>query len=221
MGGFTPASPTVRTADGRLLLVAGAPAAGQVLTATGPGAATWQDAAPAGGGGAPAAAAPLQRAGIYYPAGGGTLTSATLSTTLTLAVPIDLRAGTLDRLACYINSGGVAGSTAQLGLYSDDGTGAPQYLLVSGTIATDTGSGKEITVNQVVAGGRYWLALAGVSGGPAVRSISNAADTRVGLTTLASLPSYAYQAAGQMPPTWPALTPSVSAAPWLVVRFSA
>lgn len=42
MGGFTPASPTV-SSDGRLRIT-GTPgaAAGQVLTATGPGAATWQ-----------------------------------------------------------------------------------------------------------------------------------------------------------------------------------
>jgi hypothetical protein len=68
------------------------------------------------------------------------------------------RAMTLDRLGCEVTVGGGANAVTRLALAADDGTGKPGTLVVDGGTAVTTGTGdKNVTINQAVTAGLYWL----------------------------------------------------------------
>lgn len=74
------------------------------------------------------------------------------------------RACTLDRLVTW-TTGTVASSVVRLGLFTDN-AGLPDALVFdAGTVSTAAGTGaKEITVNQAVDRGRYWLGFVSQGG---------------------------------------------------------
>jgi hypothetical protein len=101
------------------------------------------------------------RSGLYH----RTVPAASLTTSATLGVgtlrlaPFDVpRAVTLTRIGAEITSAGDVGSKFRLGIYADDGTGYPGALtLDAGTIDGNSATVQEITINQLLAAGRYWV----------------------------------------------------------------
>lgn len=92
---------------------------------------------------------PITGTGINNALGNGTLR------VTPLWVP---RLVTVDRIRAEVTTIGDVGSLVRLGVYRDDGTGYPGDLLLdAGTIAGDSTGTKEITVNQAVTPGLWWL----------------------------------------------------------------
>lgn len=91
---------------------------------------------------------------------------------------------TLDRIGAEITGAGESGSTLRLGIYRDDGTGFPGALLLdAGTIDATSATVQQITINQVITPGVYWIGGA-VQGAPTtqptVRNVSTFAHSGVG-----------------------------------------
>lgn len=99
--------------------------------------------------------------GRYYfaSAPGAVGTSSTLGVgTIRLAPWFVPNACVLSRIGAEIQTAGEAGSKLRLGIYSDDGTGQPGTLLLdAGTIAGDSNTVQEITINQAITPGMYWI----------------------------------------------------------------
>jgi len=142
--------------------------------------------------------------------------------TLTLneaeAIPIILRAGTLDRIGTNQSSGATPGEFFRLGIYSDDGNGYPGALLVDGGQVDRSTSGfKTVTISLAVTAGIYWIVQAqqgGSSLGNCVISGSNsegnrpiAVNTMADATNLFAFAPAGYKTtgiSGAFPATWPA-----------------
>lgn len=86
-------------------------------------------------------------------------TSATLGVgTLRLQMFMAPNACTLSRIGAEVVTPGDAGSKFRLGIYNDDGTGRPGALLIdAGVIAGDSGTVQELTINQSISAGIYWI----------------------------------------------------------------
>jgi hypothetical protein len=100
--------------------------------------------------------------GFYYPTPNSTQ-NATVTMTLSQlrAVPFRVdKTTTWDRIGFEQTTVGAAGALIRLGIYADDGLGAPGALtLDAGTVAADSGTGiKTITISQQLTPGVYWLA---------------------------------------------------------------
>ena len=76
------------------------------------------------------------------------------------AMPIILRAGTLDRIGTNQSTGGNPGELFRLGIYAD-ANGYPGALLVdAGTVSRDTLGFKTVTISLAITDGVYWIAQA-------------------------------------------------------------
>jgi hypothetical protein len=111
-----------------------------------------------------------------------------------VAMPILLRAGTLDRIAVNHNNTVTANETARLGIYSDDGNGYPGTLLLdAGTVDLGTATAlKPITISQVVTTGIYWLVVArqGTAGTATAQLVNyGTSSTNTNMAMAVNLPS--------------------------------
>lgn len=123
------------------------PAAGQVLTATGPTSSQWQSIG-----------VPL-KSGYWYPADGGG-GNRTMTYNLLWLWPFDCqRAITITKMACNVTTAGTAGSTIRMACYASDGAGGIGNLLVdTGTVAGDATGIKTVSGLSVAAGpDRLWF----------------------------------------------------------------
>jgi hypothetical protein len=65
---------------------------------------------------------------------------------------------TLTRIGAEVSTVGEAGSKVRLGIYSDNGEFSPDALIVdAGVIAGDSATVQELTINQALNPGHYWL----------------------------------------------------------------
>lgn len=65
---------------------------------------------------------------------------------------------TLNRIGAEITAAGEAASTLRLGIYADNTAGYPGALLLdAGTIAADSATTQEITINLTLSAGLYWI----------------------------------------------------------------
>tara|TARA_R110000868_G_scaffold233628_2_gene487366 strand:- start:6122 stop:9430 length:3309 start_codon:yes stop_codon:yes gene_type:complete len=92
-------------------------------------------------------------------------------------VPVN---GIITEFACYVSTGGAAGSVLRFGIWTD-GDGCPDSLLVdTGTVASVTSSALASKTCWVpVAAGWYWVGAAGQVAAPTVRGNANIASTYV------------------------------------------
>lgn len=144
------------------------------------------------------------------------------------AVPVQLRAGTLDRIGTHVGSA-QASNTWRLGLYSDN-NGYPGSLLADfGTIDASTTGQKTISVSQVVNDGIYWTALVeqGGAAGSTVLVWTNAGNP-IGsffndsgnIYDIYHSLTYAGNA-GALPGTWTATPAGIKGVTWgLALRYS-
>ena len=112
------------------------------------------------------------RTGNYYgPVGmvGGAATLAITANNL-YAVPFLVqRTTTWDRIALQVTTGGIATTTARLGIYNDGTNLYPGTLVVdAGTVAVDSTGVKAATISQQLQPGLYWLAFVS-DGAPVIR----------------------------------------------------
>lgn len=87
--------------------------------------------------------------------------------TLSLMPWLVPNACTLDRMGIRV-AAVAASSVVRLGIYADDGSGYPGALVLdAGTLDSSVGTGhREITVNQVLTPGLYWIGCVSQGGGP-------------------------------------------------------
>jgi hypothetical protein len=115
---------------------------------------------------------------------GTTANGVAYATPLLLGAP-----GTVTRIACEVTSAGSAGALVRLGIYADDGTGAPGALLADGgTIDGTSATFQEVTLGTPLAlsAGRYWLAAAfqgAPTTGPTMRAAAGTAVVAAGSTS--------------------------------------
>jgi hypothetical protein len=97
--------------------------------------------------------------GYYYSTTSSLSTSSTLGVgTLRLAPWFVPNACRISRIGAEVTSGGDSGSKLRLCLYADSGAGLPSTLLLdAGTIAGDSATVQEITINQQLSAGLYWI----------------------------------------------------------------
>ena len=103
---------------------------------------------------------PRYRDGMIYSAPQTGVATVTTSNGVAYAHPVWFPAGaTLTSLGAAASSGGGSGSVVRLGVYKDDGEGAPGVLLVDGgTIDTTGTTPGTVTPNTVIPDdGWYWL----------------------------------------------------------------
>lgn len=153
---------------------------------------------------------------------------------LAQAVPILLRAGTLDRIAINLNNTATAGENVALAIYNDAGGYPGTVLLDTGDFAITSTGVKAATISQAVNTGIYWLAMVR-HGGSALGQIvtfggntnTNAAmavNVMTDQTDLFSTGHVGYSQSGVTGSfgTWTA-TPTLTAsqlAPLIAVRYS-
>jgi hypothetical protein len=101
------------------------------------------------------------RAGLYYKTPNSQYTALTVSHQVTYYTPIFVStSNTFDRIGIISASTFVGSSTVRLGIYSDT-AGSPNTLVLdAGTVAPSaSGQVNQITINQTLATGFYWLAF--------------------------------------------------------------
>lgn len=182
------------------------------IAATNVQAAIAEVAAEAAGGGT--GSRPGYRSGTWHSAATGhTSGTAVASDNDLQAMPFVVdKATTFDRLGCAITVAGTAGFTEHLALYADNGFGYPGALLASGQVAGDAVAAPEVTINQALSAGVYWLASKAESPNsgttpPTMRTLSGAsrwvATTNIPGGTLNTAYSIV-QPEGALPTTFPA-----------------
>lgn len=152
------------------------------------------------------------------------------------AVPMILKAGTLDRIAVnHFGATGAAGETERLGIYSDNGKAYPGALLIdAGTVATDVaGAVKAATIAQAVTDGIYWLVSVAQGGAASTAGILFYGSDQEAVSPLMPTQASLYQRyiayrqtgiSGALPANFTATPDPVTAAvavPQLAVRYSA
>jgi len=89
------------------------------------------------------------------------------------AMPIYLKAGTLDRIGFEVTTGGGSGNKARIFLFSNKGAGSllyPDRLLIAGTEEDGTAAAvKETTVSYKVDDGLHWIVY--TNGGGTVATV--------------------------------------------------
>lgn len=101
--------------------------------------------------------------GFFHGPAGGTPATAARAQGVLEAIPLEVQAGvTIDQLRTEVTVAGEAGSVIRMGVYRDNGAGAPGALLLDGgTVAADTVGVKTITgLAGVAPGGLLWLVRA-------------------------------------------------------------
>jgi hypothetical protein len=102
--------------------------------------------------------------------------------------------GRVDKLWLYLDPSNTATSLV-LGLYADSGANSPGALLTQGTLLSPVNgawNGLAVPPASVAAGGKYWLAALGPSGGGLLRFRDVASGGRAqtsAQTTLGTLPA--------------------------------
>jgi hypothetical protein len=128
--------------------------------------------------GGSSAAAPFI-AGHWYP--GATLNNADTAGARAngsfLASPVLVGvAHTFVGIGAGINTAGSAGALVRLGLYADNGSGAPGALIVdAGTVAATSATFVSAAISQALAPGLYWAACA-IQGAPATTPVLEATN---------------------------------------------
>ncbi len=165
-------------------------------------------------------------AGNYYPVDAGSFTDVSFANGQLYAVPFSLSvAHTFTQIAAFVNTAGGTGAVLRMGIYSDNG-GTPvggALVLDAGTIAATTnGQRLEVTINQTLQPGNYWIACVtqgGASPVPQVQassgsnnSIMGVADPYSGASSSAGFYSTATTYTGALPSTFPAASPCNGAA---------
>lgn len=76
-----------------------------------------------------------------------------------VSYPLFLPTATYDRIGCEVTSAAGAGSLGRLGIYNSSSTSnyPNTRLLDAGTVAVSSTGKKEITINQAITQGIYWL----------------------------------------------------------------
>jgi hypothetical protein len=97
-------------------------------------------------------------------------------------VPIEIASCQIDRIAVVVTTG-AAGSLVRLGIYNSNSAGYPGNLFFdAGTVDSSTTGLKEITVNQTLQPGRYWLAGVGQGGTPTLTGVGAVPVTNLPVT---------------------------------------
>ena len=107
---------------------------------------------------------------------GSTVSAVSLGVAAMTFQPLELPVEcTADRIACEVTAIGSAGAVVRLGIYACNANGMPGALVLdAGTVAADDIAGiKEITINQPLRPGRYWLCAATQVAASTLRSTSN------------------------------------------------
>lgn len=167
----------------------------------------------------------------YYPCSQhAQSTSNTLGNNSLRLVPwLVVESVTIVRIGGDVSAAGQAGSTLRIGIYNDTGSGYPGTLLLeAGTISTASATVQELTINQSLSPGIYWIGGA-VQGAattqPTVRVTSNW-NPPIPLRADDALPSAAStvvgfsqsSVTGALPSTFTATPNSVGNAPRLFVK---
>lgn len=132
------------------------------------------------------AIAPMQRAATYRAnnLNGGALVDVTLpaNTIEAFPFPVYWSQNTFDRIGVYVATA-AAGSKCRLGIYSDNGLVYPSSLILdAGEVLTDTIGLKELTINQTLARGVYWLVRLN-NGTPALKGVPATSAISIGVFT--------------------------------------
>ena len=130
-----------------------------ILTADSSTATGLKWATPAAGGSAPFF--PPVIAGDYMSLPFGATTDVTAVNRRTYYIPIYLPACTLDRISCYTGASFTGSGVVRLGIYNTDSSNKPSTVLLdAGTVSTTAGgTAYEITINQAITAGFYYLAF--------------------------------------------------------------
>ena len=150
--------------------------------------------------------------GIYYSTPiSSPSTTAPAADTLSVS-PILLSACSLDRIGVEVTAG-AANSLCRLGIYTDDKGYPGALLLDAGTVSGASIAVLEITIDQAIGGGLYWLAYKAEVGAPTVRAnagvpgIFHFSATAAGVSASGNARQgwlKAAQAAGSLPVAFPA-----------------
>lgn len=165
----------------------------------------------------------------------GTGTSTTSATqNVAWFVPMILHAGTIDRIAAEVTTGGAAGSVVRLGIYTANETsGRPDQLIVdAGTIDGTTVAIQEVTVSPAATipyTGRYWIAVVAQGATCTLRTITGRAlqpTVSTGLSFLQGSTAWMFTSlvtgatvTGALPSTAAASSPN-SNTPRVAVRYA-
>lgn len=97
------------------------------------------------------------------------------------AVPFWLpQSTTFDRIAVDLIVAGATGAVVRLGIYNDAASFPSSLVLDAGTVLVDSGSGtREITINQTLNAGMYWLTACTQVADSNLRSFGNVGATTV------------------------------------------
>lgn len=96
---------------------------------------------------------------VWYSSAVSSLTALATTANRCTALPILLtKPATFDTIAVNVTAAGGAGSTIRLGIYADNGSGAPGALILdAGTVASDSIGQKTAAITQTLGPGLYWL----------------------------------------------------------------
>ena len=66
--------------------------------------------------------------------------------------------GSFDRMVLHVTTAAESGAVARLGVYADSGGGLPGALVFdAGSVAIDSTGSKEVTINETLSPGLYWV----------------------------------------------------------------
>lgn len=158
--------------------------------------------------------------GRWYPAGQANATALTTGAPTAnnlRAMPFMVwRTLKLDRIAINVTT--ASSGNARFGIYADSGAVLPEALLVdAGQVDTGATGVKELTIDQTLSPGLYWLALVG-SAAPTIRCLSLAGCMAIlGVDgALGTAPGVGYVVSftyGSLPATFPASPSIITATP--------
>lgn len=104
------------------------------------------------------------RSGFYYPVqAGGVSGTGILTQGIEFADPFYVpTTTTFTRMATWIITGGAAGAVVRFGIYADNGGRPGNIILDAATVASTTSAAvAEVTINQSLTSGTYWVSLTG------------------------------------------------------------
>lgn len=166
------------------------------------------------------------KAGEYYQTQvGGQRAPAALGVNCAYAAEFAVpRATTLNSIAIEVTTA-AAGSTVRLGLYADNGTGAPGALVADfGTVDSSTTGSKVLAISRTLQPGLYWAVAAARGGAPVIQGLSGGGSGTVPQPLTGTAVHNGYvgtHPADALSATFtPATTPTTAAAPLILVRIA-
>lgn len=166
------------------------------------------------------------KSGEYYQTqpGAQRVAAALKANTAYAAELIVPRAATFDSIAVEVTTP-AAGSTLRLGVYADDGGGAPGALVADfGTVDAGTAGSRALSISQVLQPGLYWVVVAALGGAPSIRTLSGAGSGMVPQPLTGTAVCNGYVGAhptDALAATWtPAAVPTTARAPLVLVRVA-